>query len=149
MRIIVFGAAGSVGSRVVAEALFRGHEVGVVLRKPANTDRLPAGVKAHVGDARSADDVAKLSAGHDVVISATPPAPGAEQELVAMAKALLAGVRQAGVRLLLVGGAASLRVPDTGGRVVDDPRYVSPAYLDITLASSAQFEVCVADTQAD
>lgn len=32
MRITVFGAAGDVGSRVVAEALSRGHEVALLTR---------------------------------------------------------------------------------------------------------------------
>ncbi|WP_432279665.1 NmrA family NAD(P)-binding protein [Nocardia brasiliensis] len=35
MRITVFGATGDVGSRVVAEALTRGHEVLAVVREPA------------------------------------------------------------------------------------------------------------------
>jgi uncharacterized protein len=53
------------------------------------------------------------------------------------------------VRLLLVGGAGSLIVPDTGQRVVDDPRYVSPAGRDIALAGCDQLEVCRTETAVD
>jgi putative NADH-flavin reductase len=35
MRIAVFGAAGNTGSRIVAEALGRGHQVTAVVRDPA------------------------------------------------------------------------------------------------------------------
>ena len=43
MRITVFGAAGSVGSRVVAEALSRGHEVTAVVRNSTRFGELPDG----------------------------------------------------------------------------------------------------------
>jgi carboxymethylenebutenolidase len=102
-----------------------------------------------MGDATQADQVAALSAGQDLVISATRPAPGNEQDLVATAKALLAGTTRSGARLLLVGGAASLRVPDTGGLVAEDRRYVPPAVREIALACRTQFEVCTADLDAD
>jgi carboxymethylenebutenolidase len=149
MRITVFGAAGSVGSRIIAEALSRGHEVTAVVRDRAKLSSLPAGVRGKIGDAASAEQVAVLTAGQDLIISATRPPSGSEQDLVSTAKALLAGASQSGVRLLLVGGAASLRVPDTGGPAIDDPRYVPAAVQDIARACCMQFDTCVADTQAD
>src|SRR5688572_30315442 len=100
MRITVFGAVGSVGSRIVAEALSRGHEVTAVVRNEARLPSLPAGARGRIGDATSVDQVAALSAGQDLVISATRPAAGNAQDLVTMAKALLAGVTRSGARLL-------------------------------------------------
>ena len=41
MKITVLGAAGNVGSRVVAEALSRGHEVTAVVRDRSQFDKLP------------------------------------------------------------------------------------------------------------
>lgn len=149
MRITVFGATGNVGSRVVAEALDRGHDVTAVVRDPDRFPDLPAGVASRSGNAASAEDVAALSAGQDLVISATRPTPGNERALVAMAEALLAGLSRTGVRLLLVGGAGSLSVPDTGGRVVDDPRYVGSGWRDIALACCDQFESCRVATRVD
>ncbi|MDQ3090482.1 MAG: NAD(P)H-binding protein [Actinomycetota bacterium] len=125
MRITVFGATGSVGGRVVAEALARGHEVTAVARDPAGHE-LPAAANPRAGDAADVEDVVELSAGQDLVIAATRPAPGDERGLVRTTKALLAGLAQTGVRLLVSGGAGSLTVPGAGGRtVMDDPNFLS------------------------
>src|SRR5579872_791618 len=149
MRITVFGAMGSVGSRVLAEALARGHEVTAVVRRQAHLSSLPAGARGRMGDATSTDDVVAASTGQDLIISATRPAPGHEQELVAAARALLAGAARSGVRLLLVRGAASLKVPGTDSLVVDDPRYAPAAVRDIAVACHMQMEMCTADLKAD
>ncbi|MCA6093423.1 NAD(P)H-binding protein [Streptomyces sp. SCA3-4] len=145
MRITVFGAAGNVGSRVVAEALSRGHHVTAVVRDASRAaGRVPAGAELRTGDAGDARDVAAASAGQDVVIGATRPAPGSEGELVAMARALLAGTGESGVRLLLVGGAGNLTVPGSEGRtaVADDPAFVPPAWRPIALACTEQLAAC-------
>lgn len=149
MRITVFGAAGSVGARVVAEALSRGHEVTAVVRDPARFPDLPAAARHRAGDARDPEDVTGLAAGQDLVITATRPAPGREHELVTAAKALLAGLAGTGVRLLVVGGAATLTVPGAGGiTVVEDPAF--PAALrDIALACAGQLAACRAEREVD
>jgi len=151
MRITVFGGAGSVGSRVVAEALSRGHEVTAVVRDPARLHDLHAAADPRVGDARNGDDVAASSAGQDVVISATRPAPGRESELITATEALLAGLARTSVRLLVVGGAAGLIVPGAGGTtVIDDPLFQPPAdFRALALACTAQLEVCRAESVVD
>ncbi len=149
MRITVFGAAGEVGSRVVAEALSRGHDVAAVVRDPARFQELPSGANARAGDAASVDDVVELSAGQDVVISATRPPPGSEPELVTTTKALLAGLARTGVRLLVVGGAATLTIPGTGGVMVMDDADFPPDWRPIALACAEQLEVCRAETGVD
>ncbi|MFI1970621.1 NADH-flavin reductase [Streptomyces cinnamoneus] len=149
MRITVFGAAGNVGSRVVTEALSRGHEVTAVVRNPDRRPGPPAGAEVRVGDASNAADVAALSAGQDLVISATRPAPGQEADLVPVTHALLAGLASTGVRLLLVGGAGSLTVPGGGRAVLDDPELVPPAWRPIAEACTAQLEACRAGTDVD
>ncbi|GEL20966.1 hypothetical protein PA7_48030 [Pseudonocardia asaccharolytica DSM 44247 = NBRC 16224] len=53
-----------------------------MVRDPARFRELHAGAIARVGDAGKAEDVTALSAGQDVVITATRPAPGLEHELV-------------------------------------------------------------------
>lgn len=149
MHIVVFGAAGNVGRRIVAEALTRGHAVTAVLR---DLDRVPGcleGATLRTGDAANATDVARLSAGQDLMISATRPAPGNEGDHARTAKALLEGLRGTGARLLLVGGAGSLLAPDTGLPIVNDPRYVSPAWRAIAVACCDQYAVCKAETETD
>ncbi|MFF8846062.1 NAD(P)-dependent oxidoreductase [Streptomyces sp. NPDC015127] len=138
----VFGAAGNVGRRTVTEALSRGHEVTAVVRDPARFAELPRRARPHVADAADPDAVARASAGQDLVIGATRPAPGRERELVATTEALLAGVARTGVRLLLVGGAASLTLPGKGAlTLAEGPDF--PVELGaIAAACTAQLDVC-------
>jgi uncharacterized protein len=132
MRITVFGATGAVGREVVAEARARGHEV------------LPASRSTGV-DATDPAHIARVSGGQDLVVSATRPSPGREAELVAVARALFAGVRD--TRLLLVGGAATLRRPDRV-LVQDAPDF--PAELvPIAHACAEQLAVCEGESDVD
>jgi len=148
VRIAVFGATGQVGSRVVAEAVTRGHEVTAVSRSGGR--RPPSGVTHRTADARDPGDVARVATGHDLVVGAARPTLGNEDELVTIARGLLTGVATSGVRLLLVGGAGGLRVPDRPGTLaVDDPRYVPPAWRPIARACVDQLEVCLRDGDAD
>ncbi|MEV5380734.1 NAD(P)-dependent oxidoreductase [Streptomyces nondiastaticus] len=149
MRITVFGAAGNVGSRVVAEALSRGHHVTAVVRDAARFPELPAAAEARTGDASNPDDVARLSAGQDLVIGATRPAPGSERQLVAATEGLLAGLARTGVRLLLVGGAGSLTLPGTEGTTVIDGPGFPADWRPIALACNDQLAACRADQEVD
>ena len=150
MRITVLGATGSVGRRVVAEALSRGHEVTAVVRDSSRYDELPKGVNSQTGDASNADDISRLSSGQDVVISAIRPAPGRDSEIVPTTQALLDGLAQTGVRLLVVGGAACLTVPNSGGTaVIDDPRFVPEKWREIAQVSLAQYQTVRAESRVD
>jgi len=149
MRITVFGAGGSVGSRVVAEAVARGHEVTAVVRDPARFHDLHPGAHVRAGDAGNVEDVIALSAGQDVVVAATRPAPGSESDLVITTKALLAGLAGTGVRLLVVGGAGSLTVPGSNGITVSEQPDFPADLRDIALAGAEQLEACRAKTDVD
>ena len=143
MKITVFGATGNVGTRVITEALLRGHEVTAVLRNNTRANEFDASVKVVIGHADNVDDIVKWSDGQDLIISATRPPQGLESQLVDTAKALLSGLAQTKVRLLLVGGAASLTVPNSNGiLVVDDTDLVPTAWRDIALACLAQYKLC-------
>ncbi|MEV3858932.1 NAD(P)H-binding protein [Streptomyces sp. NPDC050095] len=147
MNITVFGAAGTAGRRIVAEALSRGHRVTAVVRDPARAAELPAGAHVATGDAADPDRVARLAAGQDLVISATRPAPGREPELAAVTRSLLTGLHATGVRLLLVGGAAGLVVPGTGGTTVVDAPGFPAALRPIALACNDQLDACRTSTR--
>ena len=150
MRVTVFGAAGSVGSEVVTEAVRRGHQVTAVVRAATRFPELHPAATPRIGDASSVEDVVALSTDHDVVISATRPAPGHEGQLVATATALLTGLAKTGVRLLLVGGAATLAVPGSGGgTVLDDPNHLPAEHRPIALACVQQLAVCRADSTVE
>ncbi|WP_436770984.1 NAD(P)-dependent oxidoreductase [Yinghuangia sp. YIM S09857] len=144
MRITVFGAAGNVGSRVVAEALARGHEVTAVVRDSARFADLHPDARRRTGDAARAEDVAALAAGQDLLVGATRPAPGSEAGLLAATRGLLAGAERTGVRLLLVGGAGSLTVPGTGGLTVIDTPEFPVSWRPIALACGEQLNAALA-----
>lgn len=143
MRITIFGATGNVGSRVVAEATDRGHEVRAFVRDPSRVRALPAPAEVHVGDVEVVDDVAAACDAQDVAIGAVRPPAGQERELAPATEALLAGVARAQTRLVLVGGAGSLTVPGTDGRtVLEDPAYLDPAFRPIAHANVEQLAAC-------
>ena len=150
MKITVLGAAGNAGSRVVAEALSRGHEVTAVVRNSTGYNNLPTGITVLTGDAGNVEDVAEISAGQDVVISAIRPDPGNKSETVATTDTLMDGLAQTGVRLLVVGGAATLTVPGTGGKtVIEDSNFLPISARHVGKASADQLEACLAETRVD
>jgi len=142
MKITVIGASGRVGSRVVREAADRGHEVTAIIRDPSQRHALPAGVASRVADASGADAVAALAAGQDVVVNATRPVPGADEQTITLTRAILDGTARVGARLIIAGGAAVLRIPGTDRLLLDDPHYLPPAYHAIGEASALQHAVC-------
>lgn len=123
---MLFGATGNVGQRIVREALERGHEVVGVVRDPASSASPDPRVTLVRGDATDAASVAAVAAGADAVVSAISPRPGSTgsaPSLVDAARALIAGVREAGVkRLVVVGGAGSLEVAP-GVMLLDAPGF--------------------------
>lgn len=150
MKIIVFGARGDVGSRVVTEALTRGHSVTAAVRNEAQIASLPASVTVSVVDVSNAAQVAEAMAGHDLAISAVRPPDGQEDLLVDLTRSVLGAAAQASVRVLLVGGAASLLLPDERGyTVLTAPDFLPDAVVPIARACQAQYELCLAETDAD
>lgn len=127
MKIVVFGATGNVGQRVTAEALRRGHEVVGVVRDPEAVKSPDKRVRLMKGDATKAGDVAKVVRGADAVVSAISPRPNARglpaPSLAANSRAMIKGLRDAGVkRALYVGGASSLEVAP-GKALADTPDF--------------------------
>jgi len=150
MKITILGATGNAGSRVVTEALSRGHEVTAVVRNPTSTNNLPSGIRVITGDASNIEDVTKFSTGQDVVISAIRPASGLESDVIPTTRTLMDGLSKTGVRLLVVGGASTLMVPGTGGKtVIEDSNYLPVTARHIGKASADQLEVCFAETRVD
>lgn len=125
MKIALIGASGFVGSALLNEALDRGHEVTAIVRHPEKLkprERL----RPVKGDVYDADDVARLVAGHDAVISAFNPGwgnPDIYNLQVRGTESIIEGVKRAGIkRLLFVGGAGSLEVKP-GVQALDLPGF--------------------------
>ena len=126
MKILLLGASGMVGSRILAEAAERGHEVIAAARSPEKIAEFP-GVTAVKADAHDASTFTAYAAEADLVIGAVSPRNGGDAlaEATAYAKALIAAKPK---RVIMVGGAGSLSLPD-GTPVVDvlPPEYVAEA----------------------
>ena len=82
MKITILGATGNAGSRVVTEALSRGHEVTAVVRESSVTNNLPTEIKIVTGDVSNVRNIAEVSAGQDIVFSAIRPASGHESDVI-------------------------------------------------------------------
>ncbi|MFI8848686.1 NAD(P)-dependent oxidoreductase [Streptomyces sp. NPDC053499] len=122
-NIAVFGANGNIGSRIVREALDRGHQVVAVVRDPSRFVASREAVTVTTGDVLSPESVAAVGGNADVVVSAVggKDGPGHLATIRPAAESLVTGLRSLGSgapSLVFVGGAGSLRKPD-GSQVWD------------------------------
>lgn len=122
-RIVVFGAAGKAGSRVVSEAAARGHEVTAVARDVARLCRLPEGVRSVVGDVTDAETVGALAVEADaLVLTVGGPDARLYTEAVSTVAAAVRALGSKGPRIVHMGGGASLLNEDEV-RYFDSPRF--------------------------
>lgn len=127
MKVAIYGAGGTIGSRILNEAISRYHAITVIARNPEKfrreTTKGYGGRKEYApsepaklrgiaavqqGDALNPDDVIAKTKGHDAVICSI----GGEPEMIRrLPETFLSGMEQSGVRrLLVVGGAGSLEI---------------------------------------
>jgi putative NADH-flavin reductase len=143
MKIVLFGATGNVGQRIVAEALSRGHEVVGIVRDPSVAKSPDPRVKLARADATDESTVAGAVKGADAVVCAISPRPNqqglAAPSLIKAARGLIGGLKRANVkRLLVVGGAGTLKA--SGKRLVDLPTF-PPEYKPEALAQGEALEI--------
>jgi len=120
-NILVIGSTGMVGSRIVNEAVRRGHIVTAASRSGKPVDGAARATAVELGDT---DTVAKLIEAPDTdvtIIAVSPDRTGGSTEpLVNAHKKLIdRGVKG---RVLIVGGAGSLQLED-GSLLVDSPEF--------------------------
>jgi len=108
MKVVLYGASGNAGSRILNELQSRGHEVTAAVRNP---EKLPAGTKSVRDDLSSVNRIAEIITGSDAIVSAYMPPPDDTDQLVTVTGRLIDAARKAGnPRLIVVGGAASLEI---------------------------------------
>lgn len=123
MKVALVGATGFVGSKVLLEAVSRGHAVTAIARNPERLPRL-AGMEAVATDINNVLALKEAFRGKDAVIHAYAPPRSAtiEQRIDQQARgtaSIIAAMKAAGVaRILAVGGAGSLYLAP-GVRVMD------------------------------
>ncbi|MFJ1924090.1 MULTISPECIES: NAD(P)-dependent oxidoreductase [unclassified Streptomyces] len=146
MNITVLGATGMVGSRLVTEAVSRGHRVTAASRHPAGARSaavLPVAVDAGAPAAQRDAALDAALGGADAALLAIRPAPGQEDSIAALTSAALDAAGRAGIPLLVIGGAGPLRSPrDPELLVIDDPDHVPAAWRAVAEASTTQLRTC-------
>jgi len=121
MKVVLFGASGMIGSRILQELVSRGHQVTAVVRNPEKVTA--TGVTVVKGDVTDAASVAAAAHGAEAAISAYAPPHTAVGTVLTATRSLVAGLDTAGVkRVLVVGGAGSLEVAP-GVQLVDAPDF--------------------------
>ena len=114
-NIAIIGATGRAGSQLLEEALRRGHSVVAIARHVSKIGER-AGVVTKEVDVNDVQALQAAVAGSDVVLSAA-------HFSTLPAAAIIEPVKKAGVkRLLFVGGAGSLLLPD-GSQVIQSPNF--------------------------
>jgi putative NADH-flavin reductase len=125
MKITLIGATGFVGSRLLREALTRGHQVTAIVRDPAKLTETNDQLTVVTGDVNNPEQLAQQLAGHDVVINSFNAGwtnPNLYDDFLAGSRAIEKATEQAGVpRLFAIGGAGSLYLD--GQQLVDGPQF--------------------------
>lgn len=139
MRIVLYGATGRAGSRILRELLNRGHRVRAVTRE---TGALEAkeDLEISVDDLSDVSRTTEIIRGVDAVISAYAPPPDDTDRLVAVTELLAEAVSRSGVpRLLVVGGAGSLEVAP--GVTLMESGYLPSEWMSIAQSHSKALEI--------
>jgi len=134
MKIAVFGASGRIGSRIIQEALNRGHDVTAIVRHPEDYTVIHDHLKVAKGDLFDSQDVETGAFNQDAVVCAYSNTKGAPASTIAeLPIPLIKGLKQAHTkRLIVVGGAGSLEVAP-GVQLVDTPNF-PVEYKSVSLA---------------
>ena len=125
MQVALVGATGFVGAALLQELLQRGHKVVALVRDPAKLAAHPQlrVVQADVMDAKAVEAAVR---GSDAVLSAYNAGwanPQIYEDFMRGSRAIVQGVKAAGVqRYLVVGGAGSLYAAP-GVQIVDTPEF--------------------------
>lgn len=119
-KVVVYGATGNIGQRILAEALGRGHDVVAAVRDPAKVTETSEHLTVVRTDPTDEYLVTRVGTGTDAVIASLN---GDAAFFSTASHALVDGLRPltGGARLIWVGGASSLLLPD-GRRLVDSGR---------------------------
>jgi uncharacterized protein len=127
VKIALIGATGNVGSKILTEALSRGHQVTGIAR---HIDKLKgvSGVTARQVDLADEGKLAEALRGHDAVVVSVRYQHNDVRHALAAAKAASAK------RILFVGGAASLEA-SPGVRLLDTPGF--PDVIKVEAAPAA------------
>ena len=111
MQIVIFGATGRIGQRILQEALTRGHPVTAALRRTSRLGIAHDRLQTVTADVTIADEVARAADGKDAILSAIGPGPSGDPGvIVAAARSFVVALAARPTRLIAVGGAGTLEI---------------------------------------
>ena len=126
MNVALIGASGFVGTAVLNELLDRGHHVTALTRKADNIKKQHANLKVVAANVINPTELAEKVKGHDAVISSFNAGwtnPNLYEDFLNGSRAIQQGVKNSGVkRLIVVGGGGSLYTAE-GVQIVDTPEF--------------------------
>jgi len=119
MKIVLFGASGKFGIKILEQALDAGHVVTAFVRSPSKVQITHPNLTLFQGDAMVAVAVEKAISGQDAVISALGPTrPPVPHMMETAAKNIIAGMRKHGIRRIISTAGAGVPQPE------DEPKFV-------------------------
>lgn len=89
MKIAIIGATGFVGSSILNELASRNHEITAIARNPKTDEK--SNINWQKADVNNIDELSKILAGNDVVVSAYNPGwsnPNIYNDSISGAKAI-------------------------------------------------------------
>jgi len=113
MNILLIGASGMIGSRILKEAISRGHQVIASARNPEKIE-ISNNVEAIALNVNNVDAVTAQAARADVIISAVSPRNSGDpyKDALSFAESLIKVQRATSKRIVMVGGGGTLHLPD-------------------------------------
>jgi len=122
MKILLIGATGNIGQRILKEALDRGYEVTAAQRHPEILKVRHDHLVVIKGDLLNAAELPSLLSGYDLIISAISAAGRSTPEEFKKANENLVAAltKRPDQRLIIVGGAGNTEIAP-GVRVVHSP----------------------------
>ncbi|MBB4377028.1 putative NADH-flavin reductase [Bradyrhizobium sp. CIR48] len=150
LKVLVLGATGPTGRRIVSQALARGHQVTALVRSPGKAGE-PSGARVVVGDARDEKALREAVSGQDVVVNAlgTPASLFREVTLLSTATRALVNAMKAEqvFRLVCITGIGAGDSAGHGGFVFD--RVIFPLLLRKVYADKNRQEAIVRNSGLD
>lgn len=127
MNVVLLGATGNVGQRILTELIRRTHKVTAVAR---DSSKVPQTAKAVPDDLSNVDKIASIIKGADAVVSAYAPPQNDTDQIVPVTQRLIEAIKKAGgPRLIVVGGAGLLEIAP--GVTLIASGHLPEAYLPI------------------
>jgi uncharacterized protein len=139
MKVVLYGASGRAGSRILDELVERGHQVVAVTRDAAGASLQP-GITSASDDLSDVSHTAEVVRGADAVVAAYAPPPGDTDQLVAVTGRLVEAIAQSGVpRFVMIGGAGTLEVAP--GLTLTDSGKLPPDWVPIAKSHGCALEL--------